>query len=387
MRAFVLSRQSCAAERPQTHRRHHECTEEPDKRGQASEERCVVHRRCGRGHGSLRRGHRSIVGTTTWADAPCSLVEATPPPESLMPPRVSIITRTKDRPVFLLRALRSVRRQTFSDWEVVVVNDGGDRSIVDDVIIRSGIDARRVRVIDHPVSRGRWEAANAGVLAAAGEFIVLHDDDDSWAEAFLGAAVAYLDEHPDRRGVVSRIEIVWEQRVGDRIEVLGREEFLPDAVAPLLMDQLQFNRFVPIAFLYRRTVHDEVGLYDEDLPVVGDWLFNTKVLRLGPLEYLAGDPLVYWHQRPSATGVDGNSVIESGREHALHDALVRDSALRESMARDGEGLALYLTRYIDKRVAETEFAIRADLRAIRDEATNPLFVGARRAWRQLRRRH
>jgi glycosyltransferase involved in cell wall biosynthesis len=303
-----------------------------------------------------------------------------------MPPRVSIITRTRDRPVFLLRALQSIGGQTLTDWELIIVNDGGERLALDEVVARSGIDNRRVHVIDHPVSLGRWPAANAGVQAARGDFLILHDDDDSWTSDFLRTAVEYLDEHPDRRGVVSRIEIVWEQRVGELFETLGREEFLPDAVAPLLMDQLQFNRFVPIAFLYRREVHDEVGLYDEDLPVVGDWLFNTKVLRLGPLEYLPGGPLVFWHQRPSASGTDGNSVIEARDEHALHDALVRDSALRASIARDGDGLALYLTRYIDRRMFETESALRGEIRALRDETSNPLLVRARRVWRRLRRR-
>src|SRR5690606_10450298 len=143
--------------------------------------------------------------------------------------------------------------------------------------------------------------------AAAGEYLILHDDDDSWSSSFLEQAVSYLDENADREGVVSRIEIIWEERRGETIAELSRELFLPDSVAPLLMNQQRFNQFVPIAFLYRRSLHDQLGLYDETLPVIGDWVFNTRVLERGPLAYLPGRPQVFWHQRPSSTGVDGNS--------------------------------------------------------------------------------
>ncbi|MEU1972516.1 glycosyltransferase [Microbacterium sp. NPDC019599] len=301
-----------------------------------------------------------------------------------MPPRVSIVTRTKDRPLFLTRALRSIASQTFRDWEVVIVNDGGARSAVDEAISASGIDASHVTVIDNATPTGRWPAANAGVRAASGEYLVLHDDDDSWAPAFLATAVDYLDRNPDRLGVVSRIQIIWERRTGNVIERLSDERFLPDSLAPLLMDQLQFNRFVPIAFLYRRRAHDVVGPYDERVPVVGDWLFNTRILMQGPLEYLGPTPLAFWHQRPSSTGVDGNSVIEASSDHALHDALVRDEAFRSTLTRDGDGLALYLTYFVDKRAKQIEDVIRSEVGRLRDETTNPFFAGARRAWRRLR---
>ncbi|MDZ8201563.1 glycosyltransferase [Microbacterium sp. SSW1-59] len=301
-----------------------------------------------------------------------------------MPPRVSIVTRTKDRPLFLTRALRSIASQSFADWEVVIVNDGGARAAVDRALADSGIDTSKVAVIDHPTATGRWPAANAGVRATSGEFLILHDDDDSWAPAFLDAAVEYLDAHPDRLGVVSRIQIVWERRVGDDIQPIGEEQFLPNSLAPLLMDQLQFNRFIPIAFLYRRTAHDLVGPYDESVPVVGDWLFNTQILLRGPLDYLGPTPLVFWHQRPSASGVDGNSVIEARDDHALHDALVRDQALRGSIDRDGPGLPLYLTAYVDRRLRETEDIVRTEVARLQHEMTNPLYVAARRMWRRLR---
>lgn len=291
---------------------------------------------------------------------------------------VSIVTRTKDRPVFLRRALRSITSQTYTDWELIIVDDGGAPGVVDSVLAPLDESTRaRVRVIAHETSQGRWQAANAGVRAARGTFLILHDDDDAWAPTFLARATDYLDTHPERQGVVSRIEIVWERREGDRLIELRREPFLPDSVAPLLMDQHRFNQFVPIAFLYRRDVHDTLGLYDESLPVVGDWVFNTKILAQGALEYLDPRPLVYWHQRPLASGADGNSVISASDDHRLYDALLRDAEFRAHVAREGSGATLYFER----RLRETEELIKREFAELRHVSTNPL----RTAYRRLRR--
>jgi len=281
---------------------------------------------------------------------------------------VGIVVRTKDRPHFLARALRSITAQTYDDWHAFVVNDGGDPAAVAGVVAElADVDRARVTVLDHPASLGRWPSANAGVRAATGSgasYLVLHDDDDSWAPTFLERAAAHLDAHPLAPGVVARIEIVWEESdpaAAHGYRETGRELFQGHLTDPLLGDTLLFNRFVPIGFLYRREVHDEVGPYDESLSVVGDWAFNLKILAKWSLEYVGEDPLAFWHQRPTATGVDGNSVISAGRDHEKYDALVRDAALRSYVGEHGLGLVLYLTKFIDRRFVEVEEGLRRDI--------------------------
>ncbi|WES66199.1 glycosyltransferase family A protein [Microbacter sp. GSS18] len=267
---------------------------------------------------------------------------------------MSIITRTKDRPVLLSRALESIAAQDFDDWEVLIVNDGGDPAAVARCVAALTDEQRaRVRQFDNPAPTGRWPAANQGVREATGEYLILHDDDDRWSPAFLSRAVAYLDADPERDGVVARTTIIWERPAGEGYETFATEQFVPESVAPLLMDQMRFNHFVPIAFLYRRRLHDEIGLYDDRHPVVADWQFNTKVLLRGPLEYLDDEPLVFWHQRPSAQGTAGNSVIAESDAHARFDALLRDEAFRRLVDADGSGMALYFER----RLAELERSI------------------------------
>jgi len=118
---------------------------------------------------------------------------------------------------------------------------------------------------------------------------------------------------------------------------------------------------VPIGFLYRREVHDEVGPYDESLPVVEDWAFNVKILAKWALDYLGEEPLAFWHQRAAETGAAGNSVISVGNDHEKYDALVRDAALRSYVGEHGLGLVLYLTKFIDRRLVDVEEGLRRDI--------------------------
>jgi len=280
---------------------------------------------------------------------------------------VGIIIRTKDRPHFLTRALRSITSQTYADWEAYVVNDGGDPAAVLSVVdALDAEDRAKVTILDHPTSLGRWPSANAGVNAGSTPYLVLHDDDDTWAPTFLETSAAYLDAHPLAPGVVSRCEIVWEERRDDadgnpELVETGREIFQERLPDPLLGPTLLFNRFVPIGFLYRRSLHDEVGLYNESLAVVGDWDFNLKIMSRWALTWLDGPPLAFWHQRPAAGGADGNSVIGAGNDHEKYDALVRDAALRQYVGEHGLGLVLYLTKFIDQRFVDVENGLRRDI--------------------------
>lgn len=277
--------------------------------------------------------------------------------------QVAIVVRTKDRPEFLRRALQSITEQNEQRWHAYVVNDGGFPESVDQLVgSLAPADQERITVIHSATSRGRWVSANAGVLASSAPYLVLHDDDDSWHPDFLARALDYLSRHPERPGVVSRIEIVWERLAGETYQELGREVFQEHLPAPTLGATLLFNRFVPIGFLYRRTLHEELGLYDQNLPVVGDWDFYVRVLTNHALEYLEEPPLVYWHQRTDDNGSTGNSVVAESANHLKYDALIRDRALREYVSENGTGLVLYLTKFIDTRLVEIEAGIRAEIR-------------------------
>lgn len=240
--------------------------------------------------------------------------------------------------------------QTFDDWMLVIVNDGGSVSDVESVVTRHRETlGERVRVVHHENSQGMEAASNAGIRASASEFVAIHDDDDTWHSDFLKRTVEHLRSSSDA-GVGVRTEIVFERITGDHIEEIEREVFEPGIRAITLFDTLRSNRCVPISLLYRRAVHASAGYYDETLEVVGDWEFHLRILQQNNIGFIDGPPLAFWHQRRDAVGDLGNSVIVADSAHSAFDRGVREKHLQKHAQESGLGALLYLTKHQEEEL-------------------------------------
>ena len=83
------------------------------------------------------------------------------------PAKIAVITRTKNRPMFLARCIRTVLEQTETDWIHVIVNDGGDPGPVDAAAGQYADRYRgRLRVIHNETSAGMEAASNIGIRAS-----------------------------------------------------------------------------------------------------------------------------------------------------------------------------------------------------------------------------
>jgi len=285
---------------------------------------------------------------------------------------VNIVVRTRDRPLLLGRALDDVLGQSFADWRVTIVNDGGDRGAVERLVAeRAAAFGGRVSILHNEGSSGMEAASNQGVRALESLFVAIHDDDDTWHPDFLATTVAWLDDNLDAAAVAVRTEIVWEQIQGQRVIERGREIFAPERRLATLFDLLRWNHCVPISTLYRRAAIVETGWFDESLLVVGDWEFNVRLAARAYIGFLPDVPLAFWHQRRNATGSLGNSVTAGRAAHADFDRLVRDRELRAYVRDNGLGLPMFVAKLVDDRADElrrqlTDTPVRRVARAVRD---------------------
>lgn len=262
-----------------------------------------------------------------------------------MSPRVTVATRTKNRPLLLARALDSIRSQTMADFELVIVNDAGELAPVEALVAERLADAPfPVRILDNAASSGREAAMNDGFAGSAADYLVLHDDDDAWAPQFLERTVAHLDSHPEQGAVAVRTEVVFERIEGDAVIEESREILAADLHDVTLADMLSANFAPPISLLFRRERYESAGPFDGRLPVLADWDFTLRLLAERPIGFLDGEPLAFWHQRRTAEGDLGNSVVVAADEHAAIDRAIRDERLRAELADGGTGLGelLYL---------------------------------------------
>jgi glycosyltransferase involved in cell wall biosynthesis len=255
-------------------------------------------------------------------------------------PRVSIVTRTKNRPVFLARSLLSVQQQRFRDWEIVIVNDGGDRPAVEQLLRQIPQTLRsKIKVIHHDDSRGMEAASNAGLRSASGDLVVIHDDDDSWHEAFLETMVAALDgQPPSVGGVVCHSQFVDEIVSGGDIVRKGvrpNNNWMQNVTLFRMASQ---NFIPPISFLYRASMHEEIGYYREDLPVLGDWEFYMRLLLRFDM-HVVPIVLANYHMRPADAGEQyGNTVTAGARKHRTVEAKILNELLRKDLAEGKIGL-------------------------------------------------
>lgn len=101
------------------------------------------------------------------------------------PTLISIVIPTYERASLLRRAIASVAAQTFTDWELIVVDDTStDKDIAAEV---AGFSDSRMRCIRHDTNRGAPAARNTGMRLAQGQYIALLDSDDEWLPEKLEA--------------------------------------------------------------------------------------------------------------------------------------------------------------------------------------------------------
>lgn len=263
--------------------------------------------------------------------------------------RIAIITRTKDRAPLLERAFRSILDQTYRDWFLVVVNDGGDPAPVDQLVERYRAEfASRVAVLHNPTSLGMEAASNLAIAQSESEYLVIHDDDDAWAPTFLQMCLDELEQVgrtlPSVRGVISHTTQVREHIDQGNIVVDSTEPFNTWVGSGLVSfyRMAQSNIFPPISFLYRREALNTIGLYRADLPVLGDWEFNLRFMARYDICVVPA-ALAFYHHRPGGSESQMGNTVNTGRAlHIRYDQLLRNEYLRADLQGVGNGLGLLM---------------------------------------------
>lgn len=217
-------------------------------------------------------------------------------------PTVSVIMPTRNRPEWLRRAVKSVLSQTFTDLELIVVNDAGEP--VDEILTELDRDGR-VQSIRFGDNRERSNARNAGFALARGEFIAYLDDDDWWDPDHLEALVEEL-RRTDAIGVYSDARTVVETRRDGQYEATQSEELrLPD----FDRNSLLVGNFIPTpCLLHRRHALETAGVFDPSLRTHEDWDLWIRLTA----------SRAFHHVRRTSANIswrtDGSSTTSSSRE-------------------------------------------------------------------------
>lgn len=236
-------------------------------------------------------------------------------------PMVSIILPTNRRSPFLGEALASVAAQTFTAWELILVDNGvPDRQELDELVAR--YDGMRV-VGAAPVSLGF--ARNAGVAVASGEFFVFHDDDDVWRPERLQRQVESL---------AARAQAPASYVGGWHMDAAGTA-FGPGFPARSASADDMLRGAVPTphicgTLMVRREAHLLVGGFAPELPIMEDFEYMLRLLELGTFACVEGQHLGYRRH-------DGNLTNTGWQNVARRRRIMRASLVRLAEGAAGRG--------------------------------------------------
>ncbi|MCP4693516.1 MAG: glycosyltransferase family 2 protein, partial [Desulfobacterales bacterium] len=195
-------------------------------------------------------------------------------------PTVSVILPTYNRAWILREAVDSVLAQDYSDFELIVVNDGSTddtRELLDEY-------GDRIIVLEQE-NRGVSAARNLGVSSASGRLITFLDSDDYWLPKKLSTQAAFFDARPD--ALICQTEEIW-IRNGRRVNPKRKHK---KKSGMIFEPSLALCLVSPSAVMIRRELFEEVGLFDEALPACEDYDLWLRIAWKYPV-HLIDEPLI-----------------------------------------------------------------------------------------------
>ncbi len=167
-------------------------------------------------------------------------------------PRFTVVIATHNHARFLPRCLGCVRAQTYSDYEVVIVNNGSTDNTEE--LIR-GLSWEQLRYHYQKDTGSVAGPRNTGIGLARGEYVAFLDSDDLWYPDKLEKVAAVLDKDP-AIDILSHDLVCVREGKGRKVIHVG--PLKPDMFEHLLAD----NRLLGSATVVRRSVFGEVGGFD-----------------------------------------------------------------------------------------------------------------------------
>jgi glycosyltransferase involved in cell wall biosynthesis len=214
----------------------------------------------------------------------------------MQPPKVAVIIPCYNLGQYLDDAVDSVLAQTFSDYEILIVDDGS----TDESTRRLLANYRKPRTrVLRSENKGLPAAKNLGLANTAGGYVCMFDADDRLEKTFLEKSVAVLDAEPDIAFVSH-----WVRTFGDE----ERDWTPTDCSFPALLDMNTVNG----AALVRRSALESAGRFDETMrDGCEDWDIWISLVERGLRGKILTEVLFHYRRRPQSM----SRVMLSGVGH------------------------------------------------------------------------
>ncbi|NIO06026.1 MAG: glycosyltransferase [Proteobacteria bacterium] len=203
-------------------------------------------------------------------------------------PQVSVVMSVYNEERYVGEAVESILEQTFGDFEFIIVDDG---SIDHTPVVLKGYHDSRMKVY-YQENRGQSSALNRGIRLTSGDYIARMDADDISLPERLEREVLFLDTYPEVALVGT-----WCVKIDART---GRHwiQSLPEDDVSIRRFMTVDNPFIHSSIMIRKSVLDEVGLYDEGL-IWQDYDLWVRIARNHRMANIS-EPLVIRRKHPAS---------------------------------------------------------------------------------------
>lgn len=195
-------------------------------------------------------------------------------------PAVSIVLPVYNGEKFLSESIDSIRGQTFTDWELIIVNDNSTDSSLDIIEWYKSKD-ERIICINNERNLKLPGSLNAGFRKARGKYYTWTSDDNKYLDTAIEDMYEYLENHMDEPMVVANMVMIDEKG-----REIGRKENYDH-------QKMAYGNIVGACFLYRSCVAKTIGEYNEKLFLVEDYDYWLRILfrygvigSIGKFDYL-----------------------------------------------------------------------------------------------------
>ncbi|HLP87552.1 MAG TPA: glycosyltransferase family A protein [Nostocaceae cyanobacterium] len=188
-------------------------------------------------------------------------------------PKISVIIPTYNRKHYLAKAINSVFNQTYTDYELIVVDDAS----TDGTTGFLATEYPQIHCLSLPNNRGAGGARNEGIKIAKGEFIAFLDSDDEWLPKYLETQLQYIESSPDH---VIAFCGCFHQFLNGKVEKFSCQPWLP---YPNLTYHLLAENFILTTSIVMVRSQDlkEVGYFNEQLKIGEDKELFLRLLSWG----------------------------------------------------------------------------------------------------------
>lgn len=212
-------------------------------------------------------------------------------------PAVTVVIAAYNASRYIAQALDSVKAQTFTDYEVIVVNDGSD----DREELERILDSHPLPIIYlSQENRGVSAARNAAIKIGRGEFYTQLDSDDQWTPEYLEVQLGILNENPDV-ALVYPNATVFGDAYADDVEFM---ELSPSEGEVNFETLLQQKCIVMTSVTARMKVIRDAGMFDENLRSCEDFDLWLRIVKNGGRIVYHRRPLVLYRRHEGSLSSD-----------------------------------------------------------------------------------